>query len=129
LEAIAVADPSSQEKVVAASLKMILALLIASDRASCSPGNPTLYTGSELVLNIRLVDEVSLEHFFRLTHVSSGTKIADDDFFTVIPKVLAAYASETLVRQRNDVDVAQGEIETLDALAGVESRAAWRARW
>ena len=108
---------------------MILGLLIASDRASCSPGNPTLYTGSELVLNIRLVDEVSLEHFFRLTHVSSGTKIADDDFFTVIPKVLAAYASETLVRQRNDVDVAQGEIETLDALAGVESRAAWRARW
>jgi hypothetical protein len=84
LEAIAVADLSSQEKVVAASLKMILGLLIASDRASCSPGNPTLYTGSEFVLNVRLVDEVSLEHFFRLTHVSSGTKIADDDFFTVI---------------------------------------------
>ena len=66
------------------SLKAILGLLIASDRASCSPGNPTLCTGSEFVLNVRLVDEVSLEHFFRLTHRSSGTKIADADFFTGI---------------------------------------------
>src|SRR5512132_3899042 len=98
---MALANPSSQEEIVASHLIAFLGLLIASDRASCSPGNPTLYTGSDFVLNVRLVDEVSLEHFFRLTHRSSGTKIADDDFFTGILKVLAAYASETLVRRRD----------------------------
>ena len=97
---------------------MILGLLITSDRASCSPGNPNLGTGSEFVLNICLVDEVRFQDLFRLTHPGAGAKIPNDVFFTRVLQVLTANAAETLVRQRDDVDVAQGEIETLDALAG-----------